>query len=133
MSQNKLVIDQPPALTDFIQKSMEQIQNFNARIDALLAVDEKTKSMWKEVYENASFDRQNAYRLYADVWNTMQSDPAGHTMNGNQAAKYLERMGRANDQLIKLSEMMNAVEESNSQIDEEALFDQISNEMKGKD
>lgn len=133
MSQSKLMIDQPTTLTDFVQKSVDQIKGFNARIDALLTIDEKTKSMWKEVYENALFDRQNAYRLYADIWNTMQGDPAAHTMNGNQAAKYLERMGRANDQLIHLSEMMTSVEESNSKIDEDELFDQINNEMKAKD
>lgn len=127
------MIDQPPALVDFVLKSAEQVKKFNARIDALLAVDEKTKTMWKEVYENALFDRQNAYRLYADIWNTMQGDPAGHTMNGNQAAKYLERMGRANDQLIKLSEMMNAVEESNSKIDEDDVYEQISKGTGDKD
>jgi hypothetical protein len=41
-------------------------------------------------------------------------------------AKYIERMNKANDQLIKLAELISKEEEKASQIDPDNLFAQIS-------
>ena len=121
-----MTIIDPLSMIEMAQKTEEQIKGFFDRLDNAVEIDEKTSALWKQIYENAVVDRQNAYRLYADLWNTLKNDPTGHTMNGNQAAKYIERMSKANDQLMQLGQMMNDFEQQSEEIDENDVFAQIN-------
>ncbi len=74
-----------------------------------LGIDDKTKALWKEVYENATLDRERALVLYEDlVQECTGSGGLGHANHGITIAKYLERLEKSNAQLIKLSEMIEA-------------------------
>ena len=53
----------------------------------------------------------------------IRGNSANHNLLGPTAAKYIERMSRANDQIIKLSEIITA-EESKS-IDTDDVFSMI--------
>jgi len=50
---------------------------------------------------------------------------ANHAIHGPNIAKYLERMSRANDQLIKLAELIADAEKENKEIDPEEMYRQL--------
>ena len=113
-----------PAMTfDDVEKKTEQFGEMLASIEAL---EDKKKYLWKEIYENAIVDRMNAYMLFTDVYGCMTGDKADHVTLGPMMAKYIERMNKANDQLLKLADLIAKEEEKASQIDPDNLFAQIS-------
>lgn len=113
-----------PAMTfDDVEKKTEQFGEMLASIEAL---EDKKKYLWKEIYENAIVDRMNAYMLFTDVYSSMSGDKADHVTLGPMMAKYIERMNKANDQLLKLADLIAKEEEKAAQIDPDNLFAQIS-------
>lgn len=113
-----------PAMTfDDVAKKTEQFGEMIASIEAL---EDKKKFLWKEIYENAIVDRMNAYMLFTDVYSSMSGDKADHVTLGPMMTKYIERMNKANDQLLKLADLIAKEEEKAAQIDPENLFAQIS-------
>ena len=70
----------------------------------------KIKELFDQIYENALDDREKAIDLFQDLANTLSSDPTYHNMNGPVIAKYLERLNKSNDQLIKLAEIIQHAE-----------------------
>ena len=113
-----------PAMTfDDVEKKTEQFGEMLASIEAL---EDMKKYLWKEIYENAIVDRMNAYMLFTDVYSSMSGDKADHVTLGPMMAKYIERMNKANDQLLKLADLIAKEEEKAAQIDPDNLFAQIS-------
>lgn len=113
-----------PIMTfDDVNKKTEQ---FGALLESIENIEDKKKHLWREIYENAIVDRMNAYMLFTDVYSCMTGDKADHVTLGPMMAKYIERMNKANDQLIKLAELISREEEKASQIDPDNLFAQIS-------
>ena len=113
-----------PAITfDDVAKKTEQFGEMLASIEAL---EDKKKFLWREIYENAIVDRMNAYMLFTDVYGSMSGDKADHVTLGPMMAKYIERMNKANDQLLKLADLIASEEEKAAQIDPDNLFAQIS-------
>lgn len=101
----------------------KKVQSFKQIIDSIETVDEKKRILWKEIYENALQDRESASVLFTDVWMQIRGNSANHNLLGPVAAKYIERMSRANDQIIKLAEMLTA--EENKSIDTDDVFSMI--------
>jgi len=89
-------------------------------------IDDKKKLLWSEIYQNAIDDRENASILFTDTLLQVKGNAANHNILGPVVAKYLERMSRANDQILKLAELV-AREDSKS-LDPNAIFDKISSE-----
>lgn len=113
-----------PIMTfDDIPKKTEQ---FGDLLDSIDNLEDKKKHLWREIYENAIVDRMNAYMLFTDVYSTMTGDKADHVTLGPMMAKYIERMNKANDQLLKLADLISKEEEKAAQIDPDNLFAQIS-------
>ena len=113
-----------PIMTfDDIPKKTEQ---FGDLLDSIDSLEDKKKHLWREIYENAIVDRMNAYMLFTDVYGTMTGDKADHVTLGPMMAKYIERMNKANDQLIKLAEIISREEEKESKINPDDLFKEIS-------
>jgi hypothetical protein len=116
-------------LTD-VAKSLEaldekdrKILGFRQLLESIETIDEKKKTLWKEIYENALQDRESASVLFTDVWMQIRGNAANHNLLGPVAAKYIERMSRANDQIIKLAEMITA--EDNKSINTDDVFSMI--------
>jgi hypothetical protein len=105
--------------------SDKKIKEFADIIDAIDTNDNKKKLLWKEIYENALIDRQNAYMLFTDVYVQMQGDKADHVTLGSILSKYLERMNKSNDQMLKLAELIAKEEEAAASIDPNDIFRQI--------
>ena len=51
------------------KNKIKKIQKFNELLESLADNDDKKKSLWLEIYNNALIDRQHAYDLYEDVTN----------------------------------------------------------------
>jgi hypothetical protein len=119
------------ALDDVIRRNeekMKKVADFGELLDSMASVDDKRKLLWKEIYQNAVTDRENAYILYIGLYQTMSGSPADHAAHGSTLMKYMERMSKANDQIIKLAEMIRSTEEESQAIDSEDIFSKISKE-----
>ena len=81
--------------------------------------------MWKEIYENAITDRENAFVLFHEAYANMQQSTAEHIAVGPILNKYIERMNKANDQLLKLAEIIAKAEEHSAKINPDDIFSQI--------
>jgi len=118
-------------IDDVIRRAEEKkkkITDFGDLLDSLSTTDEKRKMLWKEIYQNAVTDRENAYVLYISLYQTMSGTAADHTAHGGTLMKYLERMGKANDQIIKLAEMIKSSEEAEEEVNPDDIFSKISKE-----
>ena len=96
---------QHPSGLGIMKKSKEDLENFAALLDSLVNIDEKLKMLWKQIYENALTDRRNAYIIWTDLYIVVQGNAENHVIHGDHLAKYMERMEKANTQLLKLAEL----------------------------
>ena len=109
-----------------VKENEEKIKQFGDLLDSLTSTEDKKKMLWKEIYENAVTDRENAYILFHEVYSIMTQSAAEHISVGPIMNKYLERMNKSNDQLLKLAELISKAEEQNSKIAPEDIFTKIS-------
>ena len=102
-----------------------KIRDFSDLLDSIESTADKKKLLWREIYENAITDRLNAYMLFTDAYTQMQSSTAEHVTLGATMSKYLERMNKSNDQLLKLADLISDEEERSAKIDPEEIFKTI--------
>ena len=91
--------------------------------------DGKTKEqIWNEIYQNAFQDREKASMLVTNLWKEITADPEKHVLYGTTITKYLERMSKSNDQLVKLAELMSkdAPEEEEKPLELDDVYNEIS-------
>tara|TARA_A100001011_G_C14286735_1_gene834110 strand:+ start:1409 stop:1774 length:366 start_codon:yes stop_codon:yes gene_type:complete len=106
-------------------KSREtKIEKFSDLLDSLAGTEDKKKMLWKEAYENALYDRENANILLTDLLLQVKGSVPLHTSLGSIMTKYLERMSKSNDQILRLAELI-AKEEEVDQISSDDIFKQI--------
>jgi len=91
--------------------------------------DKSKEEIWNEIYSNAFQDREKASMLVTNLWKEITTDPEKHALYGGTMTKYLERMSKSNDQLVKLAELM---QKSESNIEDEVVdiddvYDKIDN------
>jgi hypothetical protein len=104
----------------------DKIQDFSALLDQISEVSDKKKKLWKEIYENAVTDRQNAYVLFNTLMDIVQNNSTEHAIHGKTLATYIEKMSKANDQIIRLAELVSKSETKDSEnIDPEEMFKKI--------
>jgi len=105
----------------------DKIKDFSELLDQIDSVTDKKKRLWKEIYENALIDRQNAYVLFNTLVDIVQDKSTEHAIHGKMLATYIERMSRANDQIIKLAELLSKAETKvEEDIDPEEMFKKLS-------
>ena len=108
------------------EKKEDQLKNFADILDSIETLENKKKMLWKEIYENAISDREKAKLLFNDAYISMQGGVNEHMNIGAIMSKYLERMSKSNDQILKLAELISKEEEKSAEISSEDLFDQIN-------
>ena len=106
-------------------KMQKKVSEFSELLNTLESTEDKKKMLWLQIYENAITDRENASMLFTDVYKQMQSATAEHAVIGPILSKYIERMGKSNEQLIKLAELIAKAEERAAAIDPDDIFSQI--------
>lgn len=114
------------AIDDLEKRSREErIRDFTEILDRIEDLDDKKKVLWKEIYNNAITDRQNAFAMFAKLARICEDKTSEHAIHGKTMATFLERMSRANDQLIKLVEVIRRAEEESENIDSDEMFNKI--------
>ena len=104
----------------------ERIKNFADILDNIDSLEDKKKMLWKEIYENALEDREKAKMLFNDAYISMSGGVNEHMNIGAIMSKYLERMTRSNDQILKLAELIAKEEEKAETISEDDIFGKIN-------
>jgi len=112
-------------LINKVRSAEEKIKDFADVLDGLSSTDEKKKTLWKEIYENAISDREKASMLFTDAWQHMKGGTSEHATLGPTMTKYLERMGKSNDQILNLADLISKAEQQESKVDPDDLFDKI--------
>jgi hypothetical protein len=109
---------------DKIKEKEKKIMQFGDLLQSVKDLDDKKKLLWTEIYNNAVDDRENASILFTDTLMQVKGNAANHNILGPVIAKYLERMSRANDQILKLAELI--AKEDAKEVDSNSIFDKIS-------
>ena len=110
---------------DDVEKKENQIKNFADILDNIESLEDKKKMLWKETYENAIEDREKAKLLFNDAYISMQGGVNEHMNIGSIMSKYLERMSKSNDQILKLAELISKEEEKSAEVSVDDIFNQI--------
>ena len=108
---------------DALNEKDKKIRQFSDILDTLTSTEEKKKLLWKEIYENAVNDRENAGILFTDTLMQVKGNAANHNILGPVIVKYIERMPRANDQILKLAELI--ANEETKEMSMDAIYDKI--------
>lgn len=111
---------------DTTEKLKRKLEAFSDILDELTSTEEKKKLLWKEVYENSLVDRENAAMLFTDAWSRMSPGTSEHITLGATLTKYLERMSKSNEQILRLAELISKAEEQETKIDPDDVFNTIS-------
>jgi hypothetical protein len=104
----------------------EKIKDFSGLLRQIESLNDKKRQLWTEIYENAIWDRQNSYAMFATLVQIAQDKSTEHAIHGKSMSSYIERMSKANDQLIKLAELIDKADKKNEEIDAEDLFEKIN-------
>lgn len=96
---------------DRVEEKEAKISKFSELLDSLENTEDKKKLLWKEVYENSLTDRENARILLTDLLFQTRGSLANHGTYGTILTKYLERMSKSNDQILRLAELIAKEEE----------------------
>ena len=91
---------------ELVRKTEKELSTFSELLDSLAGVDERVKLLWKQIYENALTDRRNAYMVWSDLYMAVHGNPEQHVIHGDHLSKYMERMEKANTQVLKLAELV---------------------------
>ena len=109
------------------QKTTEdKIKDFSDLLDELENTEDKKKLLWKESYKNALDDRESASILVDDLLLQIQGNMNNHQQFGTIMTKYLERMSKSNDQILRLAELIAKEESSTAAISPDDIFKEIS-------
>lgn len=82
----------------------------------------------QQAINNVNKDREVTSELLEDVLQYLSKNEAHHREVGTIAAKYVETLQRSNEQLVKISALIQKKnsEEDNQSIDSNTMFDMIS-------
>jgi hypothetical protein len=105
--------------------SEEKIKNFKEILDNIDDLDPKNRALWREIYENAAYDRECASILLTNAMLAMEQNSHSHVALGTTLSKYLERMNKSNDQILKLAEMVLSIKEKEGNLNEDELYDRM--------
>jgi len=109
------------------EKTVEdKIKDFSDLLDELENTKDKKKLLWKEAYKNALDDRSSASILVDDLLLQIQGNLSNHQQFGTIMTKYLERMSKSNDQILRLAELIAKEEEAAGVISPDDIFKEIS-------
>ena len=131
-----MTIDTENKLADIIEipefNVEKKIHDFGELLQTIESMDDKKRALWREIYENALIDRQNAYAMFTRLVRIAKEISTEHAVHGRTIATFLERMGKANDQLIRLAELIAKAQTTDDEIDPDDMFNEIKKNEKGR-
>lgn len=108
-----------------LDEAKKKVDEFGEVLEKIEHADSKKKLLWREIYQNAIMDRQNAHILFVEAYTTMSQGTTEHATLGSTLTKYLERMNKSNDQLLKLADLISKSESEHNSINADDLFSEI--------
>jgi len=103
----------------------KKLKDFSDLLDSLSNTEDKKKLLWRDAYQNALEDRENANILVTDLLLQIRGNLTNHQSYGTIMSKYLERMAKSNDQILKLAELLSKEEEAQNTVSPEDIFNEI--------
>ncbi len=110
---------------DTLSGKDKRIEKFSELLDSLNNTEDKKKLLWREAYQNAIEDRESANILFTDLMLISTNNSSNHLQFGQLMSKYLERMSKCNDQILRLAELIAKEEEKSEVINSDDIFDRI--------
>jgi len=107
------------------KKIQNSIENFADLLDSINNLDDHRGILWREIYSNAVEDRERAAILFTNATMTMDNSTVTHTTLGTTLTKYLERMNKSNEQILRLAEMISKIEDSEKSVNASDLYDSM--------
>jgi hypothetical protein len=104
----------------------EKIKDFSDLLDELESTKDKKKLLWKDAYKNALDDRSSASILVDDLLLQIQGNINNHVQLGSIISKYLERMSKSNDQILRLAELIAKEEAGSEEMTSDQIFEEIN-------
>ena len=108
------------------KNNSRKLDKFSEMVENLENIESKEKILWKDIYENAINDRENAHILFVEAYTSMGTSSAEHIGLGSILTKYLERMNKANDQILKLADLISKSTTAADKINADDIFDKIT-------
>lgn len=112
-------------MSDNVKEELQKFADLIKKIETAIASPE-IKHLWLMVYENAVYDRQLAYDGYLKLSNIMQTNSTEWAVHGRSLTGFIERMNKANDQLLRLSKQITEAET----IDDDDSLDDLYGKIK---
>lgn len=109
-----------------VEQTEEKLKKFTEMLNSIEQTDNKKKLLWQEIYKNALTDREQAGKLLDEAHAEMRGGAFEHSTMGPTLTKYLERMTKSNEQILKLAELIGKAEERAAKIDTDDLFSRIN-------
>ena len=109
---------------DKVESKENKIKEFSDLLEALENTQDRKKMLWLESYQNAVEDRESANILFTDLMMQSTNNASNHLQFGVLMTKYLERMSKCNDQILRLAELISKEEEKNT-VSADDIFDKI--------
>ena len=103
----------------------KKISEFEEILSEIEDLDRRKLFLWLEIYNNAKNDRVCASALFTQAFAQLGGSASEHVTMGPTLVKYLERMTKANDQLISLASLVTKEIEKASTVDADIIFSQI--------
>ena len=103
----------------------EKIDRFEKILSDIGNLDDRKMFLWLEIYNNAKNDRVCASALFTQAFSQLGGTAAEHITLGSTLVKYLERMTKANDQLLSLASLITKEIEQQNTINADDIFTQI--------
>ena len=110
----------------------KKIKDFGDLLKSIETLDDKKRALWREIYQFALIDRQNAYVMFTRLVRISKDNSSENAVHGRTIATFLERMSKANDQLIRLAELIAKAQTTSEEISSDDMFDQIKRHDKGR-
>ena len=116
-----------PNIDELDNKINQQLHDFSSLLNKISSVEDKQKALWKQIYENAVQDSKNAYIMWIDLYGYVHANPNEHAIHGQNLSRYMERMSKANDQILKLTELVSKASEEDldNMMSEDDIYDKI--------
>ena len=113
--------------TQQLSPTEKKLKDFADLLDTLTNSEDKKKLLWKDAYQNAIEDRETTNILVTDLLMQIQGNLTNHQTYGSIMSKYLERMAKSNDQILKLAEIIAKEHEVANTISPDDIFNEIGN------
>ena len=102
-----------------------KLQSFEDLLKQISSVDEKKRSLWLQIYQNAIEDRQCAHANYLVLLTISEQKSCEWAVHGRNLGVFLERMSKANDQLLKLADLVSREIDREKEVSPSEIFNRI--------